>query len=158
MQCMCTFCSYASRAWGRSIMASRLAGGGGELAVTATEYALPCAYRGPLLSGIATQGATLLLTMAMITCCVGKVYTCMSERGLAHGGLSDYYNTWYMCADRRGALLITEAIPWSQRSDPTRLSATEVGLQRIRTCPASECRAESCCGQHGVVFVSGARS
>ena len=58
----------------------------------------------------------------------------MSERGLAHGGLSDYYSTWYMFADRKGTLLISEPIPWSQRSDPTRLSATEVSLQYLYTC------------------------
>lgn len=58
----------------------------------------------------------------------------MSERRLAHGGLSVYYHTWYMYADRKGGLLISEAIPWTQRSDSIHLSATEVGLQHITAC------------------------
>ena len=101
---------------------------------------LLCAENVPLTSGIASCAAPVSLPQQVIICCVEQVYKYMSERGLAHGGLSDYYNTWYMFADRQGSLLISEAIPWSQRSDPTCLSATEVSLQYLSACtycPAS---------------------
>lgn len=61
----------------------------------------------------------------------GQCYKYLSERGHAYGALSDYQSTWLLYADRKGTLLVSDAISCEQTSEPDSLSVTEVGDPRL---------------------------
>ena len=58
---------------------------------------------------------------------VVQCYSCMAERGLVYGALTDYEHTWLMRADTRGGLQVSKAALWSDRGHGyAGISATEV--------------------------------
>ncbi|KAK9832168.1 hypothetical protein WJX74_001297 [Apatococcus lobatus] len=57
--------------------------------------------------------------------CLGQCYKYMAQRGHRYGALSDYFYTWFLNADRKGGLLVGDAIRHDQRGSAHQVSMSE---------------------------------